>query len=138
MAELRNGGFVGHRLPTEVDVRETARGNRFIQGFLGPRVGEIEPLLEEVNPEHALKTYGRPAVLALGIMGRDHRAQIRPGHHLLHVGEELLATGGFAVDFEGSGGQCGLAHGSHSAVVLAISYHNGLCILTKSELPLGA
>ena len=104
MAELQDRGLIGHRLPAEVDAHELTHGDRFIQGFFRPRIGEVEPLLEEIDAQHAFKSHGRPAVISLRIMGRDHRTEVVPGHHFLHVREEFLPTGGFAIGLEGAGG----------------------------------
>ena len=48
MAELQDGGLIRHRFPAEIYADEPAHGDRLVQGLLGPRIGEIEPLLEEV------------------------------------------------------------------------------------------
>ena len=48
MAELQDGGLIRHRFPAEIYADEPAHGDRFVQGLLGPGIGEIEPLLEEV------------------------------------------------------------------------------------------
>lgn len=47
-AELQDGGLIRHRLLAEIYADEPAHGDRFVQGLLGPGIGEIEPLLEEV------------------------------------------------------------------------------------------
>ena len=104
MTELQDGRFIRHRLPAEVDTHEPAHGDRFIQGLFRSRIGEVEPLLEKIDPEHAQKPHRRPTVLALRVIGCDHRAKVLPGHDLLHVRKELLATGGFPMGLEGAGG----------------------------------
>ena len=104
MTELQNGRFIRHRFPVEVDTHEPTHGDRFVQGFFRSGIGEIEPLLEEINPEHALKPHRGSAVLALRVVGRNDRTEIVPRHHLLHIRKKLLATRGFPVGFEGAGG----------------------------------
>ena len=47
-AELQDGGLIRHRLPAEIYADKAAHGDRLVQGLLGPGIGEIEPLLEEV------------------------------------------------------------------------------------------
>ena len=50
MAELQDRAIIWHGLPAEIYADEPAHGDRFIQGFFRPRIGEVEPLLEEVDP----------------------------------------------------------------------------------------
>ena len=104
MAELQDGGLIGHRFPTEINADEPTHGLGAVQGLLGPGIGEIEPLLEESDPQHTLEPHRRPAVLALGVVGRDHRTEVLPGHYFAHFRQESLATGRFAVGLEGTGG----------------------------------
>ena len=104
MTELQDGGLIRHRLPAEIDTHEPAHGHRFVQGFFRPGIGEVEPLLEKINAQHALQTHRRPAILTLGIIGCDHGAEVLPRYDLLHVRKELLATGGFPMGLEGACG----------------------------------
>ena len=55
MTELQDGGLIRHRFPAEIYADEPAHGDRFVQGLLGPRIGGVEPLLEEIDPQHTLK-----------------------------------------------------------------------------------
>ena len=57
MAELQDGGLIRHRLLAEIYADEPAHGDRLVQGLLGPRIGEIEPLLEESDPQHMLEPH---------------------------------------------------------------------------------
>ena len=104
MAELQDGGLIGHRLPAQVDAHKPTHGDRFVQGPLRPRIGEVEPLLEEIDAQHTFQAHRRSAVLTLRIVGCDNGAQILPGHHLLHIRQELLATGWLPMGLEGAGG----------------------------------
>ena len=56
-AELQDGALIRHRLLAEIYADEPAHGDRFIQGLLGPGIGEIEPLLEESDPQHMLEPH---------------------------------------------------------------------------------
>ena len=56
-AELQDGGLIRHRLLAEIYADEPAHGDRLVQGLLGPRIGEIEPLLEESDPQHMLEPH---------------------------------------------------------------------------------
>lgn len=101
MAELADGGFVRHRLAAEIDAGETAYGARVVQGFLDRRIGQVEPVLQEMNPQHALDA-DRPAARAfgVGIERFDGRRQFRPRNDLVHVFQKLLAAGFLAVLLE--------------------------------------
>lgn len=70
-------------------------------------------------PDHPLMSHRRPAIFALRIIERGDSAELR-SYHLIHAGEELRPTGGFALGFEGAGGQDDLAYESHSIVTLVI------------------
>ena len=68
-----------------------------------------------MNQERALKARRGPAVLALGMIGGDHRAEILPGYDLLHIRQKLLATGRLPMGLEGTSGS-----GELSAWVLSV------------------
>lgn len=52
VAELTDGGLVGHRFAAEIDADELAHGGGIIQCLLGARVGQIEPLLKKVDAQY--------------------------------------------------------------------------------------
>ena len=54
MTELADGGLVRRGLPPEVDSDETAQDPGIVERFLDRRVREIEPVLQEVDPQQAL------------------------------------------------------------------------------------
>ena len=81
-----------------------------------------------------LKAHRRPAVLALGVIGCDHRAEVLPRHDLLPIRQELLATGGLPVGLKGAGGQGDPAHAFNPSKPASFD-HNGLCVGTKSGVP---
>src|SRR5205814_3423844 len=58
---------------------------RVVQRLFYPRVRQVEPLLQKVNPQHALYSHRRPPLPRLGIMRRHQRTQLAPRHHLLHL-----------------------------------------------------
>src|SRR5437870_3127262 len=89
MAELADRGLVRYRLAPEIDADERPHRWRVVQRFFHSRVGEIEPVLEEVHPQHALQADGRPAVPGLRVHRFDARAQLAPRHHAIHLGEKL-------------------------------------------------
>jgi hypothetical protein len=58
MAEAQHRGLIGHRHRTQVDTRKPAHRHRVVEGFLHPRIREIEPLLQKVHPQHHLNAFG--------------------------------------------------------------------------------
>jgi thiamine pyrophosphate-dependent acetolactate synthase large subunit-like protein len=89
VAELADRRLIGHRLAAQVDADERAHGRRVVQRFLHGRVREIEPVLEEVHPQHALEADRRPAVVGIRVHGLDAGTELAPRHHALHLGQEL-------------------------------------------------
>lgn len=85
-----------------------------------PRIREVEPLLEQGDARHALETHGRPAVLALGIVGCNDGAEVLPGYHFLPVVPEIARDGWLAVGLEGAGGSGHLAHAFYPSDTRAI------------------
>jgi len=53
-AELQDRGGVGHRLAAQVDARKGAQRRRVVQRLLARRVGQVEPVLQQVDAQHAL------------------------------------------------------------------------------------
>jgi hypothetical protein len=84
IAKLGDRGLTWDRLAAETD----PHCRRVVQRFLHGRVGEIEAVLEEVHPHHALQPDGRPAVLGLRVHGLDAGAQPAPRHHPIYLGEK--------------------------------------------------
>ena len=54
MTELSDRGLTPHRLPAQIDTDEAPHRRRVVQALLGRRVGQVEPVLQKVNPEHPL------------------------------------------------------------------------------------
>lgn len=65
VAKLADRGFVRRRLPAQVDADERPQGARVVQGFLGRRVRQVEPVLQKIDAQHALNADG-PATGAVG------------------------------------------------------------------------
>jgi len=94
MAKAHHRRLVRHWLATQVDTHERAHRQRVVQRFLDRRIGEAEPQLQTVNAQHALQAgcgsaarARRPRVIRL-----DELHQLRPWHHRVHFGQELLAA----------------------------------------------
>ena len=93
MAELTNRGLVRRRLASQVDAHKAAHGPRVIQSFFHGRIGQVEPMLQEMYAQHPLQAE-RPAAwtLRLRIKRLDHFAQITLRDNLIHFLEKLFPT----------------------------------------------
>src|SRR5207253_5211329 len=83
--ELAHRGLVRHRLTAQINAHELPHHPRVVQRLFYRRVRQVEPLLQKVNPQHALYSHRWPPVPRLGIMRRHQPAQLAPRHHLLHL-----------------------------------------------------
>jgi hypothetical protein len=87
------------------DPHERPHRRRVVQDLFDGGVRQIEPVLEEVHPQHALQADGRPAVPRLRVHRFDARAEVAPGHHTIHLGEELRPSRHLRVLLEAGTGQ---------------------------------
>ena len=99
-AEPEHGGGVGHGLATQVDANEAAQAGTVVQGFLAGQVGEVEPVLDEMDAQHALQTDGWTPIACLGVVRCDFVAQRSPRHQRIHGHEKFVAPRGFAMLFK--------------------------------------
>ncbi len=105
MPEPADRGFVGNRFPPQVDADERAHSPRVVQGLLDQRIGEVEPLLQEIDPQHPFDPHGASACpLRLRVHRLDHRAQRLPGHDPIHFGKKYLSAGRLAEALKSEGG----------------------------------
>src|SRR6187397_3429316 len=65
--EVEDRGFVGHRLAAEIDADEPAHRQRVIERLFRSGVGQVEPMLQEVQPQHPFQANRWPAVLTIWI-----------------------------------------------------------------------
>lgn len=95
MAETTDRGFIRYPFPTQVNAHKPAQGQRIVQRFFRRRIRQVEPLLDEVDAQHALHPYRPPAISRLGVNRFDQRHQFFPRHHLLHLRQKQLPARGF-------------------------------------------
>ena len=85
MAELTDRRRGRRWLPTKVTPHESPHGSRIVEPFLYSRVGQVEPVLQEVNPRHFLQTHyrtprpssgSRLALSVPGALSRDSPAPL--------------------------------------------------------------
>ena len=114
VAKLADRRLVRSSLPAKVDADKCAHGTRVVKGLFYRRIGQVEPMLQKVDAQHAFYTNRRPAgPISLGIERLDDIAKLPPRDNLVHLGEKTLPTGRFAVLFKGSFGESLLTHYIH-------------------------
>src|SRR5262249_54591863 len=70
-------------------------GLAVVDRILGLRVGEIEPMLQEVNAQHLLEPQRLPSAPRLWVVGLDQCEQLGPGDDRVHLGEKPFPPGHF-------------------------------------------
>jgi len=97
MTELADRGLIRHGFPTQVDTHEAPHGSRIVQCFFHRRIGQVEPVLQEMNAEHTFQTDRWAACTFRHRVKRlDHFAQVAPGNVLIHLVEKLFPVRRFA------------------------------------------
>ncbi len=91
VAELAYRRLVRRWLTAQIDADKSPQRARIVERFLHRRVGQVEPLLQEVDPQHAFETDRRTtgAAARLRIHRLDQCAQLRPWDDLLHLGRRV-------------------------------------------------
>ncbi len=91
MAEFTDRCLVRHRLPAKVNPDEPAQGAGVVKGFLDSRIGQIEPVLDEVDSQHTFDS-DRPATSALGLRVErlDGFRQFFPRNDHFHFFQKLF------------------------------------------------
>ena len=90
VSEAQDRRLVGHHIVPELDAGESSHRLAVVDRILRLRIGEIEPLLQEVDPQHLLEPQRLPSLPGLRIVRPDQREQLRPGNHGVHLGKEAL------------------------------------------------
>lgn len=62
---------LGHRLVEQIQARKSAHARHIVKRVFGTRIGEIEPLLHEIDPQHHLQRPGTATAASLGIVRLD-------------------------------------------------------------------
>ena len=91
VAELADRGLVRHGFSAEVNPDELAQRSGIVEGFLGSRIRQVEPVLNKMDAQHALDTDGTtPSPLWLRVERLDNFGQFLPGDDGVHLLQELL------------------------------------------------
>ena len=112
MPEPAHCGFVRHGFAPQVNADEGPHGSRFVERLFHCRVGQIEPLLQEVDAQQALQSYRWTTLARVRIHRLDQRAQFRPGHDPVHLAQKCRAARRLRVALKPSGAKCHLFHRS--------------------------
>lgn len=103
VAKGENRGLIRDPITDQIDCRKPAHDGHLNQGLFHRRITECVPLLQQVNPQQPLRgSQGlrgqgirRPPTLlaGFGVVGLNQRDQYLPGHHRLHLRQELFPLG---------------------------------------------
>jgi hypothetical protein len=115
VAEAHHCGFIRHRFAAQINAGERAHRARVVQRFLYRRVRQVEPQLETVNAQHPLKAHRRPPTntARLRVIRLNHRHQVHPRHHRIHLSQKFVAPRRLAKLFEVVGRERLLFHDSY-------------------------
>src|SRR5690606_36110326 len=97
VTEAEDGRLVGHGVLAQLDAHEAPHGLAVVDGVLGLGIGEVEPLLQEVDAEHLLEAQGRPSLALPGVVWFDESDEPLPWDDGVHLGEEPLAASDLAL-----------------------------------------
>ena len=78
--------------------------------LLPPQIGKVEPVLEKVGAQHALKANRRAFIACLRINGLDQRIQGRPWHYPIHLGQKSRSSRRLGAPGKAACGECHLFH----------------------------
>ncbi|AAW73275.1 unknown protein [Xanthomonas oryzae pv. oryzae KACC 10331] len=118
-ANVENRGLVGNVVQA-AELGKTPQCRYLVQRFFHCRIAQRIPLLQQMNPPHRRQgVWLPPWPPRHRRVRRDQHAQLLPGNHLLHLGQENLAPGLLALDRALSvterqlhrGGQCRVSVG---------------------------
>ena len=112
VTEFANGCLVRGGFYTKVDPNKFAHSLTIVEAILGLWVRHIEPLLQEVDPQHALNTYGWTTFLTGGIMGFNQAAQFPPRDDGLHLAQKAFTPRLLMVSLKPNAGKGHLTHGN--------------------------
>jgi hypothetical protein len=110
VSKLAHRGLIRRPFDPQINADETAHRDRVVQRFLNRRIRQVEPQLQEVDPQHPLQRDRRSATALAHLRVRrlHRRRQFRPRNDLVHVREKLRAARGLPVLLKSR--QCRLLH----------------------------
>ena len=90
MTEFAQRCFIRNRFRHEVNACEFSHGIAVVDGVLSSRIGQVEPDLKQIHPQHFLNAHRWTAALSLGIVGFDNTDPLVPGNDLVHDFQKFL------------------------------------------------
>lgn len=94
-AEVEEGGFARNSI--QVQSGEVAQDRHLVERFLHRRIAVAEPVLHEVHTQHGGQRVGRTSTFASRVVRFDQRHQRLSRHNLIHLDQETLTAGLFAL-----------------------------------------
>jgi len=117
MTKLAHRGLIRCRLTPQVNTDEMAQGARIVQGFFYRWVGQVEPVLQKMNSQHAFQAHRWAArTCRFGIKRLNDLAPPAPRNNLFHLREKLVPAGGFELAFRAFISERLLAHSTNLQV----------------------
>jgi len=110
MAEVQNGRLVRQTACGKRQSSKLAHRLNVLQGLFHRQIAQAKPLLHEVNPQHRLQRIRRTPLFALRVGRLNQLHQARPGNHLIHLREKLLASRQLVLGTKLHVGKTQLAH----------------------------
>lgn len=92
VTEVEDRRLVGDGVTEQIDPEELLEGAAVVDGLFHRGIGEIIPLLEEVDLQHELHVLCRAAHLVIEVVGTDGSEHVLPGDDAIHLVEEPLAA----------------------------------------------
>jgi len=125
MANLSDRGFVWHRFLAQINTEKTTHRSELIQRFFGAGIAEVEPVLQKIYPQHALRADRWSAVAGLWIEQRNHGTQFLPRDRVIHLGQKQLVLRRLAVGFKRACCKGQLIHRFPSS--------NSFCVVSQND-----
>src|SRR5712691_5292650 len=97
VAKAQNRGLVRHHLVAQLDACKATHRLAVVDRVFRLRLRQVEPLLQEVNPQHLLQSQRLATLSGFGVVRLDQPDQPRPRNHPIHLAQEPLAPSHFAL-----------------------------------------
>ncbi len=90
MPEVQQRRGIRHVLLQEVDPHELSESVTVVNGIFHALVGQVEPTLQQVHPQHDFYALRRAAALTLVVKGQNDPDPLVPGDDLVHDFQKLI------------------------------------------------
>ena len=110
MTEFAQSCFIRNRFRHEVNACKFPHGIAVVNGVFRRGIGQVEPGLKQIHPQHFLDPHGRTATLSLGVVGFDHTNPLIPGNDLVHDFQKFFPLGFLLAEAVFDVGKCFLLH----------------------------